>query len=102
MPPKLPQILADLARPSVLWFGGISASFATGVSAWRGDNLVEAAALVAAAWAGVAGIYWGKAWELQKVGAQAAEVEKERARAPAAEIAAAAPPTTLPTAEERE
>ena len=74
--------IADIARPWVLWAGGGSASIATVLCA-RAPTL-EGAAVVAAAWGGIFGIYWGKAQETAKIAianAQAsAEVEKERAK----------------------
>lgn len=96
--------LADLARPWVLWAGGASASVAT-VMCSREPTL-EGAAVVAAAWGGVFGIYWGKAQETTKIAiatAQAsADVEKERAKAtppPAQALAPASAPETADAGE---
>jgi hypothetical protein len=79
---ELKTFLADLARPWVLWAGGGSASVATVMCAW--EPTLEGAAVVAAAWGGLFGIYWGKAQETTKIAiatAQAsADVEKERAK----------------------
>ena len=88
--------IADLARPWVLWSGGASASVATVICAWRGENMLEGAALLTAAWAGVAGIYWGKSFENRGVEASKASVEVVRAQAsppPAAALAAAPTPS---------
>lgn len=79
----LKGLIADLARPWVLWAGGGSASVATIMCAV--NPTLEGAAVVAAAWGGVFGIYWGKSRETAQIAianAQAtAEIEKERAKA---------------------
>lgn len=95
------EVLADLARPWVLWSGGGSASAATVILAARGSNLTEAAIFVGAAWAGVAGIYWGKSFENLRVEQAKATRDAEVARAApaavtAATVAEAAEPATTP------
>lgn len=94
---QLKQFLADLARPWVLWAGGGSASAATLMCA-RNPTL-EGAAVVTAAWAGVFGIYWGKAWEERGKAGVAGEVEKVRAQAVAPPAEALKPAPEEPPAE---
>lgn len=65
-------LAGELARPWVLWAGGLSASVATVMCAW--EPSFEGAAVVAAAWAGVFGIYWGKAQEVAKI--EAAKISR--------------------------
>lgn len=94
---ELKGFLGDLARPWVLWSGAFSASAATIMCAVT--PTLEGAAVVGAAWAGVFGIYWGKAREVARVAiatAQAnATVETERAKSsppPAEALKPADPP----------
>lgn len=56
-------LIGDLHRPAVILMGGISASVAAIICAWKGVDLVGAAALQGAIWAGVAAMYWGRSWE---------------------------------------
>lgn len=74
---RLQDFLAELARPSVLWFGGASASWATIVCAQAAS--LEGAAVVTAAWAGIGGVYWAKSHEAAKI--ETARVETAKAPA---------------------
>jgi hypothetical protein len=60
---KFKALVGDLHRPAVILMGGISASVAAIICAWKGVDLLGAAALQAAIWAGVGAMYWGRAWE---------------------------------------
>lgn len=85
------SLVGDLARPFSIIVTSASAAVVPVIIVVRIApdrlDLVAGAALVGALYAGVAGLYWGKSWEQAKVSGQAAEVEKERAKAaaPAAE-----------------
>lgn len=100
----LRQIIADLARPFSIIATSLSAAVVPVIVVWRTTpdrlDLSAAAILVGALYAGVAGLYWGRAWENQKVSGHTAEVEKERAKAspPPPEALRPAPP---PRDEER-
>lgn len=98
MTKPLSEILADLARPWVLWSGGSSVAVATVACALA--PTFEGAAVLAAAWTGLFGIYWGKANETAKIAianAQAsADVEKERAKQSPAPVEALKPAEPAP------
>lgn len=91
-------LLADLARPTSIVVTSISAAVTPVIIVWRIApdrlELIAAAALVGAHYAGLGALYWGKAWEQAKVSGQNAEVEKVRAQAspPPAEALKPAPP----------
>lgn len=70
--------LGNLARPSVLYCAGWSAGILTVRLAWMHPSY-EAAAVIGAAWAGVAGLYWGKAVEERSKAKADAQVEIARA-----------------------
>jgi hypothetical protein len=55
--------LGSLARPYVLYAAGSSAGYATIRLAGSDANLIEKAAFITAAWAGVAALYAAKAAE---------------------------------------
>ena len=77
-------LCADLARPASILVTSISAAVTPVIVVWRIApdrlELIAAAALVGAHYAGLGALYWGKSWEQAKVAGQNAEVEKERAR----------------------
>lgn len=73
--------MADLARPFALYSVGASTGVAIVRLAWVGDDLSNGAVFIGAALGGLGVLYGAKAWENAKVGGQAAEVEKERAKA---------------------
>lgn len=88
-------LVGDLARPFSIIATSASAAVVPVIVVWRTSperlDLVAAAALVGALYAGVAGLYWGKAWENQKAVSASAEVEKAKASAGApAELSPAA------------
>lgn len=81
------SLYGDLARPTSIYLTSLSASIVPVVIVVRIApdrlELIAAAAFVGAVFAGVAGLYWGKAWENAKQGAQAATIEVAKAQAPA-------------------
>lgn len=90
-PSKLDQIKAfvgDLARPFAIIATSLSAAVVPVIVVVRVApdrlDLIAAAAFIGAIYAGVGGIFWGKAWENAKTGKQAADVEIAKAAAPTA------------------
>lgn len=79
------QFIADLARPFSIIVTSASAAVVPVIVVARMApdrfDLIGAAAFVGALYAGVAGLYWGKAIEETRKAGQAAEVEKVRAQA---------------------
>lgn len=84
---QIKGLVADLARPFSIVATSLSAAVVPVIVVWRIApdrlDLVAAAALVGALYAGVIGLYWGKATENIRIAGHNAEVEKERARAAA-------------------
>lgn len=76
------DLVADLARPFSIISTSGSAAFATGVIAWRLEDMGEAALFIGAVYAGLAGLYGFKSWE---------EKGKAKAQADVASAAAVAP-----------
>lgn len=78
-------LCADLARPASILVTSISAAVTPVIIVWRIApdrlELIAAAALVGAHYAGLGALYWGKSWEQAKLAGQNAEVEKVRAQA---------------------
>jgi hypothetical protein len=76
-------MFSDLARPFSIVVTSLSAAVAPVIVVVRIApdrlELVAAAALVGALYAGVAGLYWGKSWEKRGESKHAADVEKVRA-----------------------
>ena len=72
--------IGNLARPSVLYCAGWSAAILTVRLGWAHPSY-ESAAVIGAAWAGVAGLYWGKAVEERTKAKADAQVEIARADA---------------------
>lgn len=79
-------LVGDLARPFSIYVTSLSAAVVPVVIVVRTSpdrlDLIAAAALVGALYAGVGALYWGKAWENAKQGGQAATVEVAKAQAP--------------------
>lgn len=92
----LKTAVADLARPFSIYatsFAGAWAIIDVGSRVQDG----QAAFYVAAVLAGLGGLYFGKSWEVQKLSAHSADVEKERAKAsppPDKALERPAPPTS--------
>lgn len=94
-PPKwedrLKAFLGDMARPFSIYTSAGAASVATvllaiaGLRAALNGNLdlLGAAAFIGAVWAGVAGLFWGKAWENHGQAKQTAFVEVAKTKAAA-------------------
>ncbi|MBJ7410112.1 MAG: hypothetical protein JHD15_07060 [Phenylobacterium sp.] len=78
-------MVADLARPFSILVTSLSAAVTPVIIVIRVApdrlDLIGAAALVGAHFAGLGALYWGKSWEQAKVAGQNAEVEKVRATA---------------------
>lgn len=74
-----------IARPFSIIVTSASAAVTPAVIVWRiapdRFDLIGAAAFIGALYAGVGALYWGKAWEVTKVGQHTAEVEKAKATA---------------------
>lgn len=81
------ETVADLARPFTLYSLSGASAYAIAKIAHDCTDLNAGAVYTAALLAGVGALYWGKAWENQKVSAHTAEVEKAR-------VAATPPPGT--------
>jgi hypothetical protein len=77
---RLKAFTADLARPFSIICTSASAAFATAAMALRGGpaDWGTGALFIGAVYAGLAGLYWGKVWENQKVQGHNAEVEKAK------------------------
>lgn len=96
---KLTKYVSDLARPFTLYVTSSASAYAIAIIAHGGRDLNAGAVYAGALLFGVGALYWGKAWENQKVSGHNAEVEKERAKqSPPPEKAlepAAPPPETM-------
>lgn len=75
------NVIADLARPFALYAVAGSTAVAILRLSWAGEDLSGAAVFITAALGGLAALYGAKAWEVAKVGGQAADVEKAKAQA---------------------
>lgn len=94
---RLKSFIGDLARPFSIVVTSASAAVTPVIVAVRAApdrlDLSAASLFVGAIYAGVAGLYWGKAWEVRKQTEKAAEVEVAKvAAAPSAPPAPQAPP----------
>lgn len=77
---RLAGFLGHLARPWCLYVAGGAAGWTTVTIPYRPDvSLIEGAAYITAAWAGVAAIYLGKAYEERGKTKSQADVEIARA-----------------------
>jgi len=72
------SLIGDLARPVSIIVTSLSASWATVVIAYKVDGFESAALFIAAVYAGLGALYWGKAWEMAKAGSASVEIEKAR------------------------
>lgn len=61
---NIKHVIGDLARPVSIIATSIGASWASVVTAYRVDSGTDGALLIAAIYAGLGALYWGKAWEI--------------------------------------
>lgn len=74
------EALGQLARPFTLYVAAASSAIATVAIVFRGVSLIEGAAYITAAWAGVGVLYGAKALEERGKAKSSAEVEIAKAK----------------------
>ena len=75
-------LIGDLHRPFAVIVASAAGAVATVVVAFKVDGFEGAALFIGAVWGGVAGLYWGRAWENARSRRAEADVDIARATGP--------------------